>query len=79
MVSLARVYYNDRRHVIELGYEERPDARVDGRDGALVVRGVAPNELTDSRARDPFAGTPWHKCVPARPEKIVSGTSGPAP
>ncbi|MBK7074956.1 MAG: hypothetical protein IPH44_21915 [Myxococcales bacterium] len=37
-LRLARVYYNDRRHVIELGYEERPDARVDGRDGALVVR-----------------------------------------
>jgi ATP-binding cassette subfamily F protein uup len=36
-----------------------------------VVRGVAPNELTDSRARDPFAGTPWHKCVPARAERVA--------
>ena len=30
------------------------------------VGGVAPNELTSSSARDPFAGTPWHKYVPAR-------------
>lgn len=38
-------------------------------DGSLGVRGVAPNELTDSAARDSFAGTPWHKFVPARLEK----------
>lgn len=31
-----------------------------------VVTGVAPNELTSSFDRDPFAGTPWHKFVPAR-------------
>ena len=41
-----------------------PDA-----DGRLVTRGVAPNELTDNQARDSFAGTPWHKFVPARLEK----------
>jgi anaerobic selenocysteine-containing dehydrogenase len=28
--------------------------------------GVAPNELTDSAYRDPIAGTPFHKNVPAR-------------
>jgi len=42
-----------------------PDA-----DGRLVTRGVAPNELTDNQARDSFAGTPWHKFVPARLEKL---------
>jgi formate dehydrogenase len=31
-----------------------------------VVTGVAPNELTSSFDRDPYAGTPWHKFVPAR-------------
>ena len=30
--------------------------------------GVATNELTDREDRDPFAGTPWHKYVPARIE-----------
>ena len=34
-----------------------------------VLTGVAPNELTASEDRDPFAGTPWHKHVPARVER----------
>jgi anaerobic selenocysteine-containing dehydrogenase len=38
--------------------------------GAPVVTGVAPNELTASEDRDPVAGTPWHKHVPARVERI---------
>ena len=32
--------------------------------------GVAPNELTSSGDRDPFVGTPWHKHVPARVERV---------
>ena len=28
--------------------------------------GTPPNELTASEDRDEFAGTPWHKSVPAR-------------
>jgi formate dehydrogenase len=32
--------------------------------------GVAPNELTSLRMRDWFAGTPWHKHVPARVEAL---------
>ena len=32
--------------------------------------GVAPNELTSSHHRDPIAGTPWHKYVPARLERV---------
>lgn len=37
-------------------------------DGSTVVPGVAPNSLTSSDWRDDFAGTPWHKHVPARIE-----------
>lgn len=32
--------------------------------------GVAPNALTSSGWRDPHAGTPWHKHVPARLEPV---------
>lgn len=39
-------------------------------DGSRVVHGVAPNELTASADRDPIAGTPWHKHVPARIEAV---------
>jgi anaerobic selenocysteine-containing dehydrogenase len=39
-----------------------------GSDGETVVTGVAPNALTSSDWRDAFAGTPWHKHVPARIE-----------
>ena len=31
----------------------------------------APNELTSTEWRDPIAGTPWHKHVPARLEAIA--------
>jgi len=34
--------------------------------GAAQAVGVSPNELTSSEDRDGFAGTPWHKHVPAR-------------
>jgi formate dehydrogenase len=38
--------------------------------GAGVVHGVAPNELTASEDRDWLAGTPWHKHVAARVERV---------
>jgi anaerobic selenocysteine-containing dehydrogenase len=41
-------------------------------DGATIVTGVAPNSLTSSDWRDGFAGTPWHKHVPARIEPVGS-------
>lgn len=34
--------------------------------------GVAPNELTSSAWRDAYAGTPWHKHVPARIEAVLA-------
>jgi anaerobic selenocysteine-containing dehydrogenase len=39
-----------------------------GDDGRTVVPGVAPNMLTSTAWRDRYAGTPWHKHVPARIE-----------
>lgn len=42
-----------------------PDA-----DG-LARPGIAPNELTSAKYRDWFAGTPWHKYVPARIEPVA--------
>lgn len=39
-------------------------------DSGLVRTGVAPNELTDGAQRDWLAGTPWHKSVPARLERV---------
>ena len=38
--------------------------------GTRVQTGLAPNELTASEDRDPWAGTPWHKTVPARLEPV---------
>jgi anaerobic selenocysteine-containing dehydrogenase len=38
--------------------------------GRRVLTGLAPNELTTSEDRDPWAGTPWHKTVPARLEPV---------
>lgn len=38
--------------------------------GEPVLTGVAANELTSLQWRDPLAGTPWHKHVPARVEAI---------
>lgn len=39
-------------------------------DGIGVRKGVSLNELTDTASRDPFAGTPWHKHVPVRIERL---------
>jgi len=39
-------------------------------NGELHVTGVAPNALTSTDWRDAYAGTPWHKHVPARIEPM---------
>ncbi|MDV3126364.1 molybdopterin-dependent oxidoreductase [Mycobacterium sp. 21AC1] len=41
-----------------------------GTDGRVQVPGVAPNALTSTEWRDAYAGTPWHKHVPARVDRI---------
>ncbi|HWN66872.1 MAG TPA: molybdopterin-dependent oxidoreductase [Haliangium sp.] len=40
-------------------------------DAERRATGVAPNELTAVEDRDPFVGTPWHKHVPARVERLA--------
>jgi anaerobic selenocysteine-containing dehydrogenase len=40
-------------------------------DGREHLPGVAPNSLTSTDWRDAYAGTPWHKHVPARIEAAV--------
>ena len=42
-------------------------------NGAIRVAGVAPNSLTSTQWRDGYAGTPWHKHVPARIEAVQPG------
>jgi hypothetical protein len=44
------------------------------REGSEFQHGVAPNELTATEHRDWFAGTPFHKHVPARIERIHLGS-----
>lgn len=39
-------------------------------DDGPRTTGVAPNELTSISDRDRFVGTPWHKSVPARVERL---------
>lgn len=39
-------------------------------EGGEISAGAAPNELTSVEDRDPFAGTPHHKFVPARVERV---------
>ena len=49
-----------------------------GDEGAVLAPGVAPNGLTSSGWRDPYAGTPWHKHVPARIESSKRDQDVPA-
>jgi anaerobic selenocysteine-containing dehydrogenase len=50
---------------------------VDYRDEhGVQVPGVAPNALTSAEWRDAFAGTPWHKHVPARIEPVSEVAAG---
>lgn len=44
-------------------------------NGRTIVPGVAPNTLTSTVWRDSYAGTPWHKHVPARIEAFVGVSS----
>ncbi|MFI6169416.1 molybdopterin-dependent oxidoreductase [Nocardia sp. NPDC051052] len=44
-------------------------------DGGVITAGIAPNELTSTHFKDDFAGTPWHKYVPARLEPTPADTA----
>jgi small-conductance mechanosensitive channel len=79
------VYFSDApgpvrvRVRVQTGYDVDPEVvkavtkkAIQQTEGVLEGRGrgVPPNELTSIDARDPFAGTPWHKFVPARVEAL---------
>ncbi|MBB2992710.1 formate dehydrogenase [Mycolicibacterium iranicum] len=49
-----------------------------GADGTTQTPGVAPNALTSSAWRDAYAGTPWHKHVPARIDSVAGALAGAA-
>ena len=53
------------------GYGLRAGSGAPGNGGGQVS-GIPPNQLTSSDWRDEFAGTPWHKHVPARIEAVVA-------
>lgn len=58
---------------LQLGHVSLPNGHgidYSNSDGTFDRRGVSLNELTNSADRDPFAGTPWHKYVPVRLEKL---------
>jgi anaerobic selenocysteine-containing dehydrogenase len=55
-----------------LGVDYADNPGSNAAQSSLRRRGVAPNELTDLRERDFLAGTPWHKFVPARVERITA-------
>jgi anaerobic selenocysteine-containing dehydrogenase len=64
--ALTRVEVNDR---MLPGHLSLPNGfGLDNEDGERI--GVAPNELTSLDDRDRFAGTPWHKYVPAQIEAV---------
>jgi anaerobic selenocysteine-containing dehydrogenase len=67
--AIVLVEVNDSMH---RGHMSLPNGMgTDHRSGAGVERtGVAANELTDATLRDPWAGTPLHKNVPARLESV---------
>jgi anaerobic selenocysteine-containing dehydrogenase len=44
-------------------------------EGQTRIPGVAPNALTSTEWRDAYAGTPWHKHVPARIEAVKAAAS----
>lgn len=40
-------------------------------NGDVIRKGLAPNEFTDASRRDFLAGTPWHKHIPAKLERVA--------
>ncbi|MFF8848077.1 molybdopterin-dependent oxidoreductase [Streptomyces sp. NPDC015127] len=66
----ATVEIDDR---LQIGHAALPNGfglDLPTENGSLERTGVALNMLTDLHWRDPIAGTPWHKHVPARIEPL---------
>ncbi len=66
----ARVVLSDRMRPGHVSLPNGFGVDATAEDGDVERVGVAPNELTSLEDRDPFAGTPWHKGVPARLEGL---------
>ncbi|MFO0611623.1 MAG: molybdopterin dinucleotide binding domain-containing protein [Polyangiaceae bacterium] len=56
---------------MQSGHVSLPNGMGLDRAGDDALGGVAPNELTAVEDRDPFVGTPWHKHVRARVERVA--------
>ena len=78
LTSGDRVRLTTRRGSVEVAVEPTDRMRAGhislpnglGLEVSSIVTGIAPNELTASEDRDEYAGTPWHKHVPARLEVL---------
>lgn len=66
--ATATVELNDR---MQDGHISLPNGFGLDLPGSDHRTGVAPNDLTDLRRRDPYSATPWHKHVPARVEPLL--------
>lgn len=66
--TVVELHEGSRRGHVSLPNGQGLD--VIGPEGTVRRHGVALNELTDFRWRDPVVGTPWHKYVPARLERV---------
>ncbi len=71
---LART--SDRMQEGHISLPNGPGLDYPDTSGERRLGGVAPDELTGASDRDPVAGTPRHKSVPARPERV--GKPAPA-
>ena len=67
--AVALVQVTDRMQPGHVSLPNGQGLSYPGPDGDLLT-GVAPNELTSLEDRDWLAGTPWHKHVPARVERV---------
>jgi anaerobic selenocysteine-containing dehydrogenase len=65
--AIVSVEVSDR---MQPGHVSLPNGTGVGHGPTGGQGGIAPNELTCGADRDPIAGTPWHKRVPARVEAL---------
>lgn len=68
----ASLAYDDRLKPGTLSVPNGQGMAFDSGDGETLDTGVFINRLTNSRHRDRFIGTPFHKFVPARVRALVS-------
>jgi anaerobic selenocysteine-containing dehydrogenase len=62
----ATIGFDDRMHPGTLAIPNGQGLLHKNDDGEVIRPGVFANELTDYKHCDKFAGTPWHKFVPAK-------------